>query len=92
MYIKQLIATEDTAIIMPGIVRFHPTVSITDAGHNMYMRSVSPTQRTPPTPNQIRVSTMLDTMNPKMPAASATCREVKTLTCPLQLRTPNTYH
>ena len=76
---KQLITTDDAVIITPGIVLRHPTTNITEDGQNTYIRSVPPTFRTPPTPNQISASTTLDTSSPtKPPSAPATkpsCRQ-----------------
>jgi len=42
IYNKQLIATEDMVIRIPGKVLHQPTVSITDDGHKTTRRSVWP--------------------------------------------------
>jgi hypothetical protein len=42
MYSKQLIATEDMVVMIPGAVLHQPIVSMTEDGHSMTRRSVWP--------------------------------------------------
>jgi hypothetical protein len=79
MYIKQFIAIDDTVIIMPGMVLRQPTVSITEAGHSTYIRSVLRTISIPDTPNPRRVNTMPEITSPRAPALRISFCTVKSL-------------
>jgi hypothetical protein len=77
MYTRQLIATEDTVIRMPGSVLRQPITSIMDDGQRTYIRLVCPIIRTPATPNQRSASTAADTSSPTIPPAHAILFVVK---------------
>ena len=72
-------ATADTVIIKPGMVRRQPTTSITDAGQNTCIQSVPVAFgcRTPATPNHSSVSTAPEIARPNNAPMSNTVRFVK---------------
>jgi hypothetical protein len=77
VYNRQLIATEDMVVMIPGTVLHQPEVSMTEDGHNTTRKSVLPIVMRCHTPQrQSRTNTIADTINPTVPPITAVPRTV----------------